>query len=545
MPMLKSSKPRKISCNWDELLKLIPGYDPKATAGDCVFVPELAQRVVDFFAACLSHVKGELAGRPFKLEPWQQAILGCAFGWLRPDGTRRYREVLIFVPRKNGKSLLAAGICNYMLFCDGEAGAEIYCAAAERDQAALVFDVAKYQVLNEPTLAKVATVYQKAICLKNGASSLRAISADANTKHGYNSHCVVVDELHAQNSRELVDVLLTSTGSRRQPLVVYITTSDYDRESICNEKYNYAAKVRDGIIQDASFLPVIYEASKDDDWTSPEVWKKANPNIDVSISTEYLARECDRAKETPTYENTFKRLHLNIRTEQDVRWIPIEKWDACNAEVDQEELEGRECFAGLDLSTTTDISALALVFRGDDNSIDVIPHFWIPAENAQERERRDRVPYVTWARQGLVHMTPGNVIDYEYIREELKKLGDQFKIKEIAIDPWNAQQLAAELTSDGFQIVQFRQGFASMSGPTKELEKIILGKTLHHGGNPVLRWMASNCAVELDAAGNIKVSKKKSMERIDGIVALIMAIGRATLNMEIPSVYDERGLLTL
>ena len=323
---------------WDDVIGLVPGYDPQATAGDCWFDEEAADKVVGFFADCLVHVKGEFAGRPFLLEPWQQAIVANLFGWKRPDGTRRYREAFIFVPRKNGKSILAAGICIYMLFCDGEWGAEIYCAAAERDQAALVFDVAKQMVNHEPVLRDACRIYTKAITIESMGSTFKAISADASTKHGYNAHCAVIDELHAQKNRELVDVLITSTGARRQPLIVHITTSDFERPSICNEKHDYASKVRDGIIEDRAFLPVIYEAGRDDDWTNPEVWAAVNPNYGVSISKEYLAHECQRAQEAPTYENTFKRLHLNIRTEQDVRWISMERWERCGGPVDAEAL---------------------------------------------------------------------------------------------------------------------------------------------------------------------------------------------------------------
>ena len=533
------------SSSWPELLRSLPGYDPFASAGECSFDEETAQRAIAFFEECLIHIKGERAGERFLLEPWQKAIVANLFGWKRADGTRRYREALIFVPRKNGKSLIAAGLCNYMLFCDGEPGAESYCAAAERDQAALVFDVAKQQVLREPTLARFAKVYQKAIAVESVASSLKAISADASTKHGYNAHCVVIDELHAQRNADLVEVLLTSTAARRQPLVVHITTSDFDRESICNSKYDYATKVRDGVIEDPSFLPVIYEASRDDDWTDPTTWAKANPNLGVSVSREYLEHECRRAQDSPTYENVFKRLHLNIKTEQDVRWLSLATWDASAGHVDPEELRGRECFGGLDLASTTDVAAFSLVFP-QSGSYSVLPFFWIPEENARERERRDRVPYLTWARQGLVEMTPGKVIDYTFIRKRIGELAEQYQIREIAVDRWGAAQITGQLADDGHAMVLFGQGFVSMSEPSKELERLVLSARLRHGGNPVLRWMASNVCVEMDAAGNIKPSKRRSSEKIDGVVATVMALGRATVaKPPFRSVYEDRGILVL
>jgi len=540
-----ASAKRRSDRDLEATLRLIPGYDPFATAGDCWFDRDAAREAIDFFAAYLVHVKGEKAGEPFVLEPWQQAIVANLFGWKRPDGARRYREALIFVARKSGKSLLAAGIALYMLFMDGEQGAEIYTAAAERDQAALVFDVAKQQVLRSPELSAACQVFRKAITVERMGSVLKAISAEADTKHGYNSHCVIVDELHAQRTRELVDVLVTSTGARRQPLVVHITTSDYEREgSICNQIHKYASDIRDGLIEGRSFLPVIYEASRDDDWTDPAVWKKANPNLGVSISAEYLETECKKAQDSPAYENTFKRLHLNIRTEQADRWLVMARWDACAGEVDRVALQGRACYAGLDLSSTTDLSALVLVFPAGE-SYTVLPYFWIPEDRAVERERRDRVPYLAWARDGFIERTPGEVIDYQFIRRRLKDLADRYKIRKLGIDPWNATQLATQLLEeDGFPVEMFRQGYQTMNSPAKKLYDLHIAGQLAHGGHPVLRWMAANVAIDTDPAENIKPSKKRSFERIDGIVATIMAIGLAMVDVKKQGPYTkDRGLL--
>ncbi|MCC7291475.1 MAG: terminase large subunit [Phycisphaerales bacterium] len=508
----------------------IPGYDPFLFSGESCFDPKAAQRALDFFEECLTFTAGEWMGQPFRLQPWQQAVVANLFGWKRSNGMRRYREAFIYVPRKSGKSTLAGGLGNLLTFADGEPGAQVYCAAADREQARLVFNAAKTMVLAEPELAGRSRIYTNAITVPATGSVLKVVSAEAYTKHGVNAHGVIIDELHAQPDRELVDVLTTSTGARRQPLIIYITTADYDRDSICNEKYDYAIKVRDGVIDDPAFLPVIYEASRDEEWTDPDVWAKANPNLGVSLSMEYMERECRRARETPTYENTFKRLHLNMKTQQDVRWLALEQWDAsAGPPIDEEALRGRTCWAGLDLSTTTDISAFVMVFQDEDGGITVLPKFWIPAENAQKRERRDRVPYETWARQGLIEMTSGNVVDYDVIRQRINEWRDIFDIREIAIDPWNATHITSQLQSDGIPVVTFGQGFKDMTAPTKEWEKLILCRKLRHGGNPVLRWMASNVAVETDAAGNLKPSKKKSTQRIDGTVAGIMALGRAGL----------------
>ena len=533
------------AANLLENIRLIPGYDPYLAAGDCKFNENAGQKVIDFFHECLTHIEGKLAGKPFWLEPWQQAIVANLFGWKRPDGSRRYRECSIYVPRKNGKTPLGAGIANYVLFCDNEIGQQNICAAADREQAALLYRYAKGMVENDAELSKRCKIYggfgQRSIVIESENSSLRVISADAQTKHGGTLHLAIIDELHAQPNRDLVDVIQTSMASknRRQPLLIEITTADFDRESICNEKYDYACKVRDGVIDDPAFLPVIYEAPKDADWTSPEVWKAANPNYGISVSEEYLARECKHAQESPAYENTFKRLHLNIKTQNDVQWLTLDRWDKCGEEYDIELLNGRECFMGIDLSTKIDLTAAVMVFPPieTDDRWHVLPRFWIPSINAEVRERRDRVPYVSWAQRGFIKMTDGNVVDYEVVKADILADAKRYVIRDIAYDTWNATQIALQLQAEGASVIEFGQGFRSMSEPTKELEKLILAGKLAHGGNPVLRWMANNVSVEQDAAGNLKPSKKKSTERIDGIVAMIMALGRAMVSNKASALY--------
>ncbi len=372
-------------------------------------------------------------------------------------------------------------------------------------------------------------------------TTYRPIASDSGTHHGFNTHLGIVDELHTLPNADLVDTLETSTAAREQPLLFYITTSDFDREgSICNEKHEYAGKVRDGVIKDVAFLPVIYEATVDDDWTSQSIWEKANPNLGVSVSLEYLQRECQKAQENPRYENTFKRLHLNIRTQQDVRVLQMAKWDACSTTIATDDLLGQKCYAGLDLASTTDVAAFVMIFPECENA--VLSYFWVPGDNAKKREERDKVFYSTWAREGYVELTSGNVIDYDVIRKRINELGEQYDIQEIAIDRWNSTQLQTQLAGDGFEIAQFGQGFASMSAPTKELERLVLEGKLCHGGNPVLRWMASNVMAEEDAAGNLKPSKKRSSEKIDGIVSLIMALGRAMVQEDMTSIYETQGL---
>jgi len=551
--------PREIPPDQDpkllfDIIKLIPEYDPYYGAGEYEFDAEAGAKVIDFFQQKLAHVKGEKTGTAFILEDWEKAIIANLFGWKHKEtGLRRYREAFIEVARKNGKTPLAAGIIAYLLFEDDEPGAEIYGAASEYKQASLVFSWVLGYRNQEESLSEQSKVFKgQAKSIEIGEpgtlkySTYRVISSDSFSAHGFNTHGAVVDELHTQPNRDLVDALLTSVGARRQPLIVYITTSDFEREgSICNEKEDYAKKVRDekSEVNDLSFLPVIYEASIEDDWTSPEVWKKANPNLCVSVSREFLERECKRAQETPTYENTFKRLHLNIRTQQDVRWIPMELWDTCDAAVSEEEFEGLSCFCGLDMSTTRDITAFVVVAK-HDNKVKVLPYFWIPEENAIKRERRDKVPYLTWARQGHIRLTKGNSVDHDTVQADIEKIAEKIKIKEMAFDRFNATQITQHFADEGIDVIPFVQGPRSMSAPSKELERLLLRGELAHGGHPVLRWMASNVSVEIDSNENIKPSKKKSTERIDGITALVMAIGRMVTSPEDkPSVYETRGVL--
>jgi phage terminase large subunit-like protein len=491
---------------------------------------QAAERAVSFFADCLTHTKGEWAGEPLTLSQWQaDRIIRPLFGWKRPDGTRRYRTAFVMIPRKAGKSTLAAGIALYLLFADNEPGAEIYSAAADREQAGIVFEMAKHMTSASPMLNRRSESFKRSIVVPTTASSYKVLSSDAFTKHGLSAHGIIFDEVHAQPDRELWDVLTTSVGARRQPLTVAITTAGYDRHSLCFELYDHACKVRDGVIDDPHFLPVIYEAGADDDWKAPATWHKAHPGLGVSVKEEFLAEECAKAQHLKSFENTFRRLYLNQWTEQESRWITLGAWDACAGELP--DLRGRECFAGLDLASTTDIAALSLVFEVDGR-LYVKPYFWVPREGVRRRAERDRVPYERWIADGLIEATDGDVIDYDTIRKRVNELAEHYRIREIAIDRWNATQISTQLAGDGFEMVGFGQGMASMSGPMKELERRLLAKELAHAGHPVLRWMAANVAATQDAAGNVKPDKSKSTGRIDGIVAAIMAIGRLTVASE-------------
>jgi phage terminase large subunit-like protein len=435
-------------------------------------------------------------------------------------------------------------------FVDGEPGAQLYVAAGEREQAALTYRHAAGMIARNPELAKRSRAYRtfKSIEFYDGDCVFKALSADADTKHGLNAHLVINDELHIQKNRDLVDTLETATASRRQPMIIHITTAGFDKHSICYEKYSYAEKIRDGAIDDIKFLPVIYEALEDDDWTDEKTWIKANPKLGVSVSLDYLKSACKEAQDVPAKENTFKRLHLNIWTEQETRWLSMIKWNACDEKCDERVLIGKPCFAGLDLSSNTDITAFVMAFQVD-NSVVLIPRFWIPKENATERERKDGVPYSVWERQGFLTMTEGNVIDYEYVIDDIQKDFEKYDVQGVAFDRFGFEAVRQRFIRVGApadKFVSFGQGFLSMSPPMKELEKLVLEGAIVHNDNPVLKWMASNVAVLQDPAGNVKTNKDKSSEKIDGIVAAIMAIGLMTVDPgPEESVYEKRGLVIL
>ncbi|AQU06098.1 terminase large subunit [Dehalococcoides mccartyi] len=500
------------------------------------------------FIENLKHTKGEWAGQPFKLMAWQKDIVTRLFGTLNPDGTRQYRTCYIEVPRKNGKSTLAAAIANYLLFADGEAGAEIYSAAADRGQASLVFNEAAHMVRTHPALLSRSKVLDsvKRIIIPRNNSFYQTLSAEAYTKHGLNAHGIIFDELHTQKNRELWDVLTTSGGTRRQPLTVAITTAGVDRNSICWELHDYAQKILSGIVEDDTFLPVIYAATDDDNWEDESVWYKANPGLGEFRSIDEMKQMYRRAKETPALEMTFRQLYLNQWVSSYERWLPMDKWDTCGAPFALKELDGQDCYAGLDLASTTDLTALVLVFPNGEGGFQVIPHFWIPLDNIHEAAKRDRVPYPLWLKQGLIHATAGNIIDYTAVEATIDELAEIYHIREIAFDNWNACRLSQDLTDKGYTMVPFSQSVKNMSPPTKELMNITLSGKLKHGGHPVLRWNADNMMVYRDSNDNLKPNKQKATGRIDGMVALIMALDRAIKHENITphSVYENRGVIS-
>ena len=505
---------------------------------------DLADYAVGFIQ-CLCHTKGTWARTPFELIDWQEQIIRDIFGIVKKNGYRQFNTAYIEIPKKQGKSELAAAVALLLTCGDGEERAEVYGCAADRQQASIVFNVAADMVRMCPALSKRVKILdsQKKLIYQPTGSIYQVLSADVGNKHGFNTHGVVFDELHTQPNRKLFDVMTKGSGdARMQPLYFLITTAGNDTKSICYEIHQKAQDIIDGRKIDHTFYPVIYGAEESDDWTDPKVWKKANPSLGITVSIDKVKDACESAKQNPGEENSFRQLRLNQWVKQAVRWMPMERWDRCAFSVSEEDLEGRVCYGGLDLSSSTDITAFVLVFppEYEGDKYVILPYFWIPEENMDLRVRRDHVPYDLWERQGFLQTTEGNVVHYGYIEKFIERLGERFNIREIAFDRWGAVQMMQNLEGMGFTVLPFGQGFKDMSPPTKELMKLVLEEKIAHGGQPVLRWMMDNIFIRTDPAGNIKPDKEKSSEKIDGAVAAIMALDRAIRcgNQNTASVYD-------
>jgi len=502
------------------------------------------------FIEQLSHTKGRWAEKHFELIDWQEQIIRDLFGIVKPDGYRQFNTAYIEIPKKQGKSELAAAVALLLTCGDHEERAEVYGCAADRNQAKIVFDVAVDMVRFCPALRKRVKILQsqKRLEYLPTHSFYQVLSADVANKHGFNTHGVIFDELHTQPNRKLYDVMTQGSGdARTQPLYFLITTAGNDTNSICYEIHQKALDIQAGRKIDPTFYSVIYGADEGDDWTDPKVWKKANPSLGITVGIDKVKAACESAKQNPGEENAFRQLRLNQWVKQSIRWMPMDKWDACAFPVGEEALKGRICYGGLDLSSTTDITAFVLVFPplDEEDKYCILPYFWVPEETLDLRVRRDHVPYDVWEKQGFMMTTEGNVIHYGYIEKFIEKLGEIYNIREIAFDRWGAVQMVQNLEGMGFTVIPFGQGFKDMSPPTKELMKLVLEQRIAHGGHPVLRWMMDNICIKQDPSGNIKADKEKSTEKIDGAVATIMALDRAIRcgNDNGESVYDSRGLL--
>ena len=508
-----------------------------------------ANRAV-MFIENLCHTKGKWAGKRFWLFPWQEQIVRDIFGIVKEDGNRQFRTAYVEIGKKNGKSELAAAIALYLLFADNEPSAEVYGAAADRQQASIVFDVANQMVKMSPALMKRSKIMAagKRIVNYSNAGFYQVLSAEVGTKHGLNVSGLVLDEVHAQPNRKLYDVLTKGSGdAREQPLFFLITTAGTDRESICYELHSKALDILEGRKIDYTFYPVVYGLTDEDDWHDEANWYKANPSLGHTIKIERVREAYREAMDNPAEENVFKQLRLNMWVSSLTRFIPENIYNLGNEPINMEDLKGRDCYGGLDLSSTGDITAFVLMFppRDENEKYIMLPFFWIPEDTIPLRVRRASVPYDVWHQQGYLMATEGNVIHYGFIEKFIEDLGKQYHILEIAFDRWGATQMVQDLEGMGFTVVPFGQGFKDMSPPTKEFYKLLMEGNIIHGGNPIMSWMAGNVVVERDPAENIKPTKAKSPEKIDGIVAAIMALDRCirNANSKLTSIYDERPML--
>ena len=481
------------------------------------------------FIERLPHVKGPLAGEPISLEPWQVFILSTVFGWMKPDGKRRFRRSYIEVPRGNAKSTLSSALALYMLAADGEGGAEVYSLATTRDQARIVFGDAQ-------TMARRSAGFRSRFAVNVGAhnmhvlasgSKFEALSAEGSTLDGLNIHFGCVDELHAHKTRTVYDVVETGTGKRDNSLLWVITTAGSNRAGICYEVRTFVTKLLDGVVQDDSQFGIVYGLDDGDAWDTEVALIKANPNWGISVRPEVLGPLQAKAMQLPSAINNFKTKHLNEWVNADTAWMDMRAWDACaNSSLDLDAFEGQPCWIGLDLASKTDIAALMLMFQHPEISDAYVAFgkYYLPEDTVNGAGNSQ---YPGWMRTGRLTVTPGNVIDFSWIEADLLDMASRFGIQAVAFDPFQATQLSTRMLSEGLPMIEVRPTVLNFSEPMKTVEALVLQKKLIHDGDPVLAWMASNVVAHLDAKDNIYPRKERPENKIDGIVALIMAISRA------------------
>jgi phage terminase large subunit-like protein len=537
-----------------------------------IWRPDLAQKVFEFFLKFLSvEANNEAIG--FNLEPFQKFIVGSLFGWLNVDGSRRYRDAYIEIGKGNGKTPMAAGIGIKGLIADGELSPEIYSAATMRDQASICFKDAVRMVQRSPQLAAVIEERVGSLNYEPKGGIFRPLSSEHKALDGKRPHIAIIDELHEHPSSMVVDKMRLGIKRRRNPLILRITNSGDDITSVCWAEHEYSTKILEGSLFNESWFAYICCLDENDDFTDYRVWIKANPGLGTILPIKYLQDTVKSAQGMPTKRNIVKRLNFCIWTEQHSVWIPQEQWQACNDPIDYDSLLDRECWAGLDLSSKLDLTALVLVFRRPDESldielpdgpgekgeikkkrlnlnfsIDILPFFFIPESTMGEREREDRIPYRLWAEQGFIYPTPGNIIDYDFIYDYFKdEIAPKYSVQQIGFDPYNAASFALNLQSEGFLMVEVRQGAQTMSEPSKIFQALIKGKKVRHGNHPVLNWNMSNIAAKEDKKENIFPYKQHEKKRIDGGIASIIALSRmvATPMSGGTSVYESRGIITL
>ena len=491
------------------------------------------------FATWLRHSEGDFAGQPFVLQPWQDDYLGTLFNTKLPDGRRQYQRSLLALPRKSGKTALCAAIGAYEGFF-GDEGGQILIAAGDRKQASLLFTACSRYIESCPGLIRRCKIYKNSIVVPHNNSTIQFLSSEHKGKHGFNPSVCIVDEFHVQPNRDLIDVLESGMGMRSEPLVIYVTTAGMDRVGPCYDEWQRAIKIRDGIIQDPTFLPCIFAAADDADPFAEETWKSASPNYGVTIRQDFMEREAALARESVSQEIKFRTLYLNQWISNGAnKFFRTGLWEKCDAPL--RPTDGRPCWCGLDLSSTSDTTAFCAVWPDEDGTYDVFAHLFIPEESAN----RDEAPYRQWAKDGFVTLTEGNVTDYDVVRDYVLSFCERNVVRSVAIDRWNATHLSTQLTHEGIEVKPYGQGYASLSSPTKMLEAAVLGQKIRHAGNPPLALHISNMQVKQDDAGNIKPTKSQSHStaRIDAAVALIMPFG--VLSAESQGPEEEPNILLI
>lgn len=534
-------------------------WDRATRAEGAWFDEALADKAASFFPSYLVHTKGKWAGRPFVLAPWQVAIVRMLFGWRAADNRRLFRRSLIWIARGNGKSEFAAGLLLLAWLFDGELGGEAYIIAADRKQAGIVFTMATRMVQLSPALADRIETFKTALYCPELLASVTPMSGQAQGKHGLSCSVLVGDEMHEWPDGDLYEFVKQSEIKREQPLEILISTAGRARWGYGWVLWEESLKIRDGTFDDPSTLVVVYAANDNDDWRRLETWRKANPNLGVSIALDDLRQLVARAAESPRLEVNFKRYHLNLWVGQDVRWLDIDAWRSASSLPTLSEqalwrrfrdlMAGRLCYGGLDLSSVNDLTALVWLFPPDDewrNWI-VMPRFWVPADNIERRARRDRVPYDIWRARGAIEPTEGNVVDYDRVIEAIHEGMEAFTVRSIAYDPHNATGTVNTLINEGVPMVLMRQGVQSLGAASKQLERLILKGAIDGGGHPVLDWMIGNVAKHEDRNGNLMPDKGRSTEKIDGVSATVNALALADLpdDSNGPSVYETRGILEI
>jgi len=505
------------------------------------------QQAVDFVNS-LTHT-GDYNGVPFALRLWQEAFVRQLLGTIRPDGLRRYRKAFLGLPRKQGKTELAAAILLYLLLGTGKRDQQLFSASGDFKQAALIYGAAASMIRNDPALEAVCLLYDgsKRIVCERLNSFYQALSSDAPGKHGLRPSAVIFDELHVLPNRELYKALTTAFGATIEPLTLMITTAGWDRTSLCWEQWRYAEGVRDGLIDDPAFLPVIYAAQPEDDWASEDTWRKAMPGLGDFCSLEFIQDECRQAKQLPAYENSFKQLYLDLWTEQALRWLSTESWLACGGYFEPATLAGEPCYGGLDLGVTGDMSVYALAFPDGSGGYAVLAHGWAPREGKWRKEPRNKDRYEDWARLGYLTLTDGDTTDHQQIEDAIVKWADVYPLRTLYADRAYATQILTRLANThGIEVKGIPQGPVTLNEAMVRLEELVISQTIRHGDNPLLNWAVANAVIHLNTTGLKHLDKSQATERIDALAALVNALAAAVAdpNNTGPSIYESRGVAT-